>query len=133
MILTHLRVERSADATHHLSCTCIHIQKISQPSTIGNNPPKRTESCLPRSCVLHPTKKSPLFGQKTKIQVEVQHRDDTGSREHKDKLIPLTSQPPYLLNCEARVCTTVRLVVEADHTSVRCQGPRVRIPVILQV
>ena len=40
-----------------------------------------------------PTKKivPPLFRQKTKIQGEVQHRGDTGSREHEDKLIASTS------------------------------------------
>ena len=65
------------------------------------------------------------------------------SREHRDIhfyclyyiliiiiIIYITSEPPWLLNCEASVCTTMRLVVEADHTSMRCQGLRVRIPAI---
>ena len=56
---------------------------------------------------------------KLKGGLEVQHGSDTGSGEHKDKLISLTSEPPYLLNCEARVHTAVCLVVEAYHTLVK--------------
>ena len=52
----------------------------------------------------------------------MQHGGDTGSREHKEKLIPLTSEPPYLLNCEVRVHTAVCLVVEAHHKA--SEAPR---------
>ena len=53
---------------------------------------------------------------------------DTGSREHKDKHILPTSEPPCLMNCEVRVHTAVCLVVEAHHDLVNCRGPRGRIP-----